>query len=469
MTAPSDKNFWQRISHVSITRIEVLLFLFLWLTYGVAINSDNLSKFNLQQIGVEAIVERHQFYLDGSKVPELQPLGDVFLFQGHKYAAKQPGQFIAGALVYWFLHLVGLRYQGNYLLTSALVTFLTTSLVLAASVVAVFRISRKLVARNRSLFWPLITAIGYGLGTTVFAYSGIAHHDALATGYLAIAFYLIFDLPGGGWSSRRAIVTSALAGFLLGLALTTSMLVFFMTLVCAGYFFWMRRWKLAPFFLVGFVAGLAPLLIYDASSFGNPFLLPNFVGAQVFSDTFFHFNARNFGEKLVWYSSMLAVYVPLFIVGVFGLSYYPRALKSKPAFAALIGLMLVLFAYILNIQTGGDCQFGPRYLMPGMPFACLGLTGFSYLSTSKERRLAGFVVILICLASIVINAIGAVQGAMCCPDGRNAFSNQTARLVHSDFNVFPLAGWLLVPLIIWAACLLLTLMRSNRIHLTRKT
>ena len=92
-----------RLRRPSLARLQVLLFLFLWLAYGAAINSDNLSKFNLQQIGVAAIVERHQFYLEGSDVPELFPQGDVFLFQGHKYAAKQPGQFMAGAVVYWVL------------------------------------------------------------------------------------------------------------------------------------------------------------------------------------------------------------------------------------------------------------------------------------------------------------------------------------------------------------------------------
>src|SRR3989442_121833 len=93
------RSLWQRVRNPSIARVEVVLFLFVWLAYGAAINSDNLVKFNLQQIGVEAIVERHQFYLEGSEVPELQPLGDVFLYQGHKYAAKQPCQFIAGAPV----------------------------------------------------------------------------------------------------------------------------------------------------------------------------------------------------------------------------------------------------------------------------------------------------------------------------------------------------------------------------------
>src|SRR5882724_7049577 len=141
-----------------ITRVEVVLFLFLWLGYGVAINSDNLVKFNLQQIAVEAIVERHQFYLEGSDVPELWPLGDVFLYQGHKYAAKQPGQSMAGAVVYWVLRALGLRYADKYLLTSALVTFFTTSLVLAISAVAVFRIARKLTQDSQSLFWPIMTA-----------------------------------------------------------------------------------------------------------------------------------------------------------------------------------------------------------------------------------------------------------------------------------------------------------------------
>jgi hypothetical protein len=46
-------------------KIEIALFLFLSFACGAAINSHNLKSFNLQQIGVEAIVERHTFYLDG--------------------------------------------------------------------------------------------------------------------------------------------------------------------------------------------------------------------------------------------------------------------------------------------------------------------------------------------------------------------------------------------------------------------
>jgi MFS family permease len=455
-------NLWQRVRGASAFRVEVLCFLVLWLVYGAAINSDNLVKFNLQQIGVEAIVERHQFYLEGSDVPELWPGGDVFFYQGHKYAAKQPGQFMAGAAVYWVLRGLGLRYKANYLLTSALVTFFTTSLVLALSAVAVFRIARKLTLDTQSLFWPILTACIYALSTTVFAYSGIPHHDALATGYLVIAFYLIFDLPRGGWDGRGAMIQSAGAGLLLGLAVTTSVLVFFMTIVCALYFLWLRRWRLIPFFLVAVIIGLVPLLIYDARSFGDPFLLPNVAGAHLFTDTFFHFSAKNFGDKLVWYLTMLFFYAPVFLAGCFGLSYLPRAFKRTPAFLTLLAMLVVLTAYILNVQTGGDCQFGPRYLLPAMPFACLGIAGYSYLSTNAERRLASVIVLLLGVVSFAVNLLGAVQGAMCCPDGRNAARDQMARLAQGDVNYFPLAPWLLVPLFMCAVLLVWSLWQSRK-------
>ena len=446
-------------------RLEVLLFLLLWFAYGVAINSENQLGFNLPHIAVEALVERHQFYLEGSRAPELQPYGDVFVYQGHKYAAKQPGEAMAGAIAYSGLRAVGLRYSENYLLTSALVTFLTTSLVLAASAVGVFGIAQSLTKDSQSLFWPMLTTFAYALATTVFPYSGIAHHDALATGYLVLAFYFIFQISRQGRPyGRGAMLMSAAAGLLLGLTVTTSMLPFFMVMVCAIYFLSLRRVKLVPLFLAAMLIGLFPLFVYDARSFGNPFLLSNVVSANQFPDTFFYFGAKNFGEKLVFYSSMLTVYVPVFAIGLFGLTYYPRAFKRSPAFMTLVALIVVLMVYVLNIDTRGHCQFGPRYMLSAMPFACLGIAGFSYLSTVSERRIAGAVVVLLTLLSFFVNLVGAVQGAMCCPDGRNAFRKQLTSLAHGDFHSFPLAPWLLVPLAICAVLSVVTVARRRDAH-----
>jgi hypothetical protein len=411
-----------------------------------------LIAFDLQQIGVEAMVERHHFYLEGSASPQMHPKGDVFEYEGHLYAAKQPGQFMAGAIVYFVLRIFGLTYLKNYLLTGTLVTFFTASLALAASVVAVFEIAREMTAHRYDLFWPAGAALTYAFGTTAFPYSGIAHHDALATGYLVIAFYFIFQISRQEDDGRASYIKSCAAGFLLAVTITTSMLPFFMVILCLLYFLSLRRWRLFPVFFLALLAGLLPLFIYDAVSFGNPFRLANIAGGSMFADTFWHFEPRNVGDKLAFYARYLMFYVPVFAVGLFGLSYYPRQIKHAPEFLTLAGLMIVLAAYVCNIGSDGDCQFGPRYLLPAMPFACLGIVGYSYLSSYSERRLAAIAVIFSGAFSFAVNLVGALRGAMSCPHGQNAFWNNVAGFSQGEELIYPLALWLLIPLLI---CLLL--------------
>ena len=443
----------------SLTRFRVLLFLVLWFAYGAAINSSNLLEFGLQQIGVEAIVERGHFYLEGSTSPNLQTKGDVFEYRGHKYAAKQPGQFMAGAVIYFFLHQLGLSYVNQYLLTAALVTFFTTSLVLAASAVALFELARELTAEKSGLFWPLASTLGYALATTAFAYSGIAHHDALATGYLLIAFYLIVQLSRGQTTKHASYLKVAGGGLLLGLTITTSMLPFFMAILCAIYFIFLRRWQLLPLFLVSMLAGLLPLFVYDALSFGHPLLLPNIAGN--YSDTYFQLSPANFGNKVAIYAQALFFYAPIFVVGLFGFSYLPTAVKRQPHVLAMGAMLIVIAVYILNIGTDGDCQFGPRYLLPAMPFASLGIAGYSHLSTANERRLAGLIVVAVTVVSFGINLVGAMQGAMNCSKGSDALVNHLTGIFRGNWQTHPLALWLALPLAICVALFALSLFQQS--------
>ncbi len=441
------------------TRPAVLLFLLTWLAYGAAINSSNLNAFDLQQIGVEALVERHHFYLEGSASPQLQTKGDVFEHDGHRYAAKQPGQFMAGAVVYFLLHKLGLDYVNHYLLTAALVTFFTASLLLAASAVAVFNLARELAAKRDDLFWPLAAALSYSFATTAFSYSGIAHHDAIATSYLVIAFCCVLKLARRD-ADDKVFLKTGTAGLLFGLTITTSMLPFFMVLVGALFFFSLRRWNLVPLFLLGLLLGLLPLFIYDAVSFGNPFILPNIAGN--YADTYFHFSPNNLGNKLVFYGQALILYAPISVLGGFGLSYFPRSLKREPYFLSVVAMIVVLAVYVCNIDTDGAYQFGPRYFLPAMPFACLGIVGYGYLSRLWERRLAGILVVLVGGASAIINLVGALQGAMCCANGKNVFLNHLGSMYRRELETYPLALWLLLPFCLCTALFLRTLLKRRR-------
>ncbi|MGI8838498.1 MAG: hypothetical protein ACR2H4_17925 [Pyrinomonadaceae bacterium] len=373
-----------------LTLLELSLFLFVWSVYGVAINSTNLTAFNLQQAGIEAMVERRQFSLEGSSTPQLQikvyyngdsPFGDTFMYNGRQYAAKQPGQFMIGAVVYFFLRLLGLAYVNHYTLTSALVTFFTSSLVQAAAAVAVFRIAR-LFTRGESLSWPLASAFLYAFGTTAFAYSGFAYHDTLASGYLVVAFYLALLLARQQVSQRNAPLVAGAAGVLLGLTVTTSMLPFFMACVVAVYLVSISRWKVALAALTGGVVGLAPLLFFNAKAFGNPLL--NSYSAGGYPESFLSLNLHNSLEKTWLYVSELTLYDPIAWVGILAFAFYPRAFRREVL--VILGLFLAQVFQILNIESHGGCHYGPRFLLPALPYAAIGLAGFHYLRSKTARR-----------------------------------------------------------------------------------
>lgn len=429
-------------------RLALLLFLLLWLAYGVATNSGNLYSFGLQQIVIEAYVERGTFYIEGSPDPRFQvkPEGDCFLYGGHIYPAKQPGQFMAGALVYFPLHALGLSYREDYLLVSALVTFFTASLVTALAGAAVFLAARELVPEGSGqIFWPLASAFSYAFGTTAFAYSGVPWHDGMAAGFLTIGLYLLIRLARV--APQRPKTTAACAGLMLGLTVTASMLPFFMAAAAAVYFLSLRRWKLLHAFLLGGLAGLAPLLVYNAVCFGNPLLVPNVAGR--YSDTFFRPDLNNFLSKLVFYARMLTLYAPVFWAGLAGLLLLPRRLRREKLLLA--ASLFALAAYVLNIEADGTCQYGPRYMLPAMPLACMGLAGFAWLRGEAVARAAAWAVTACALLSVFINLLGALHGAMLCYFPHFAVGRYLSEMSNGGLHSHTLALWLSLPFVICAA------------------
>ncbi|HEV7699386.1 MAG TPA: hypothetical protein VGO43_04090 [Pyrinomonadaceae bacterium] len=423
-------------------RLGWLLFLSLWLAYGVAINSSNLEAFALQQAGVEAYVERGHLYVEGSSVERLKvrPGGDTFSYGDHIYPGKQPGQFMVGALAYASLVALGLSYPGNYLLTAALVTLLTGSLVTAAAAVAVFHAVRVLAGDGAGLFWPLLAALSYGLGSTAFAYSGIAWHDSLAAGFLSVALCLIFSLRRMQVKWRS--VASFAAGAMLGLTLTTSMLPAPMVGVVAVFVLTMKDWRLIAFFGTGIAVGLASLLIYDFLCFGHPLLLPNVAGG--YEDIWFNPSWNNFVDKVFFYARMITLYTPIVWVGLLGLALFPRRLRHLQV---LLAFMLAAHAtYVLNIEATGTCQWGPRYMLPAMPLVCIGFAGFTRLGWSWMGRTAALAAAGCTLSSGFFNFIGAAHGAMLCDFPGWAVGTYLAATVRGEGRVYPLAAWLALPM-----------------------
>ena len=113
-----------------------------------------------------------------------------------------------------------------------------------------------------------------------------------------------------------------------------------------------------------------------------------------------------------------------------------------------MGLFLAQAFQILNIDTHGGCHYGPRFLLPVLPFAAIGLAGFHYLHAKTARRAVTIAVALVGAAGIAINAVGAVYGAMYCDVQVFGFWPGLDALQRGGLKDLPLAKWLIIPVIL---------------------
>lgn len=395
---------------------EVLLFFLVWFVFGAFIKSTDLEAYNLQQMGVDAIVDHGTFSLGHSSHPLLQPRGDVFEARGHLLAAKQPGQFVWGAIAYAPLYAVGLTYDRDYTLTSAWVTWLSSTSFAALSMVLVFVLGFRVWGLG---YWPsLLAAIGSGFGTNLFAYSGVAHHDVIA-GSLALGAFVAFE------GARRLHHRSLWwwCGLSAGLSVFTSMLpslVVLTILITAGVFALRSRgWILLG---AGFAVGILPLAIHNWYYFGSPLTQANAAGN--YADTFFRPSLEIFlphlrryfgtGELSIW------THAPLAGLGLLSLAWMITDRRFRVSAGVMLGATLLHAGYVLNIETFGHCQFGPRYFLPLMPMLTLPIAYLLEQARSDsriERKMGRWLAVFVVgvgLVSIAISTTGARIGTMNC-------------------------------------------------------
>ena len=415
-------------------RDAAIVFLGLWLLYGATIDRFDLHDYALQQFVVASLADKGTYTVGDPAADHMRRIGDTFIYNGRRLPAKQPGQFTIGYLAYRLCSVFGLTYARDRILASAAVTWLTASLLSALSAAFLYWTVARVWGRPRRD--AAFAALGGGVATTLFPYSGVAHHDVIATSYLAIAFCLLEKTLAP--DARRRPAIPAAAGVLLGLTLFTSMLPAGIVLVLLARALLARRKGLMPVLLGGFVAGLLPLFAYNLHYFGNPLLQANVAGE--FSDTFFRPEAGNFLGHLNVYlgGGELSVlkFMPLLLAGVAG--WWLTEARPAAGRAVLWGIVLHL-VYILNIETVGDCQYGPRYLIPIIPLAMLGLPGLLAWGRARRTHAAAATAGALAAYGAAVNLVGALKGTMYCTITRFAFLDDLAGLPLLRPGDFPLA------------------------------
>ena len=415
-------------------------FLFVWGVLAVFINSNDTYSFNLQQMGIESLVERGRIYLEGSKSPYLQPMGDTFRYQGHVYAAKQPGQFFIGSIPYFFLNKLGLTYLKDYLLTGALVTFFTSSFMVALIIMMVFITILQL---THSSGGAIAVSLFTGFGTILFPYSGVTHHDIYGAFFAFLCFFLLFMRYRTKTRSARFLIP--FAGFIGSFTLFSSLLPLAVILICGFYVFLFRQKRDIFLFALFFLLGLVPLIGFNWIVFNHPMNFPNVVGH--FSDTMPHLSILNILKKFRFYllspSNSIFFYSPIVLWALIGFRAFPK--KYSIERILIPSCFVLMLCHLSTMQTVGDSQFGPRYLIPLMPLIMLGAGGFYMESWSKagntpaRYRLVKAAVIITGIFSVIICTVGAMNTVMYHTINTHAILVFIPNILRWDLPQFPLA------------------------------
>ncbi len=172
-----------------LRRDAVVIFLGLWLVYGATIDRTDVYDYALQQFVIASLVSKGTYAIGEAGDERFKRITDTFVYEGKRLPAKQPGQFTIGALAYLACSPFGIAYSRDRILASALVTWLTSSLLSALSAACLFLLMARTwgFARGHSA----LSAAASGLATILLPYSGVAHHDILAVAFLVMALYLI--------------------------------------------------------------------------------------------------------------------------------------------------------------------------------------------------------------------------------------------------------------------------------------
>jgi hypothetical protein len=347
------------------------------------------------------------------RLPRVSSL-DLSLSGGHYYPNKPPGLTLLAAPVYAALHAVerarGVDPDDWWVLTVNLyLTRVLTVGVLGALGGALF------YACSRRLFPELGAslhagaALVFGLGTLVLPYATLFGDAVVVASLLLLVLRLLLALPRGerGPALRGGTLLFG-AGSAAGLAVLVNNAAFLAVAALGAYAAWRCRPRLrVAWYLAGGVPPAALLAGYQRACFGSFLDLPQSHQLEVFqtaaaSALLGIFAAPDWSvlpELLFRGYRGLFPFSPVLALGVYGLGrmLVARGRRAEAVLFAAIFLLFLLMNLSFNGWHGGS-SFGPRYLIPALPFLALPLA-----PAFARFRLASWA-----LASLSIASMGIV-------------------------------------------------------------
>jgi len=365
-----------------------------------------------------AIVDHHALSID----PYAGSLMDRALYHGHYYTDKAPGMSLLAVPAYAALHLVlpstilnAKHTLPAYFFSRYLLTSLVLGIPAAVFVGLLWRFLLPMLGRRHAA----LLALGYGLGTVAWAYSGVLFSHIMSAMVLFGAFMLLYSV-----STERAPFATwrwAAAGGLCGLAVLCeypAALAGLLLALFAAYTAYTaytdrdvgpRRLPALCAFVGAGLLALLPLALYNTAVYGSP-LVVGYVHeageARFLTGMSRGFEGVGAPDPVALWGITFSPYRGLFALSPFLLLALPgaaamwRRRRQRPAtvLCVLVVVAMLLFNGGYYFWDGG-ATIGPRFAAAAVPFLIL-LAAFALRQAPWTRVAPALIALSIALVAL---------------------------------------------------------------------
>ncbi len=321
---------------------------------------------------------------------------DKAIFEGHYYCDKAVMSSVAAAIAYLPLSALGIEATPpGQLPVGGLARFLVERLTVGGFLLLLLLYLRKML-REKGID-DSIPLLALGAGSILLPYSTLLYGHVPAACLLFLSWYM----------QRKGRYLAADVCGAAAVSFEFPVLLPYLVILCyRGWSYWKPVRVLRTAGLV--LLFLLPQLIHNQLAFGNPFTMGYSLEAeQQFSqirEGFFGFTVPSFSTFYMIALSPergLFFYMPWVVpalMGLWGRGGIRQALRRGPGLI-LVASYLLLFSAQYARTSGW--AFGPRYLIPIIPFLAWGLGRYA----SRSARHA-FTSLILVLPSILICLLG---------------------------------------------------------------
>ncbi|MEM4245074.1 MAG: hypothetical protein QXR60_02635 [Candidatus Nanoarchaeia archaeon] len=417
---------------------ESKIFFTVWIVYILFISNygGNWMEDSVLRLTM-AIVDDQSVVIDRFVFKGIE---DNAYFGGHYYSGFAPGDsFLAAPIYFVFKPIFTLlphsfhgfpNVQLRLILLNVIATVFVASLLSALLAVLIYRLLGKFSDNESHKIFLTFT---FSFATLFFVYSTSYSKDILKTFFMFASFYILFNLRDRHCQNREGWLF-----FFSGLFVAFSVAMDYKMVIVIPlfiiYLFYVSKKKESLYFFLGLAIPLFMLLLYDYVAFGNPFVTPYSYRNPAITNYYYTYGIMgmtypNF-ERIYWL--MLSpfrgffFYMPIMILSCIGifLKFFSKDKRYNIEMLFILFLFLLLFYYNTSLVTAWDAggSFGPRYLIPVVPFMIIPV-----IFVFDKIKL--WIVGLFSLASFFVNFLGVLYG-------REALWTVAQENKHIIFNTY---------------------------------